>query len=174
MATAGGSKWSLIRPFLVILLIHSLAIYLFTRGFLLTRTELASYSHCSDLTHSPCSSISYSRRRSNSTPPPDESPDELHQDRRCWTKPAVDRLVIIVLDALRQSFLSALPRLLSSFHKQIGRPNSDFLIYKKPWMDKLRVLQKLAAAEGSSARIFKAIADPPTTSLQRLKVKCRK
>ncbi|RRT62152.1 hypothetical protein BHE74_00009716 [Ensete ventricosum] len=128
MATAGGSKWSLIRPFLVILLIHSLAIYLFTRGFLLTRTELASYSHCSDLTHSPCSSISYSRRRSNSTPPPDESPDELHQDRRCWTKPAVDRLVIIVLDALRQSFLSALPRLLSSFHKQIGRPNSDFLI----------------------------------------------
>lgn len=101
METAGGSKWSLIRPFLVILLIHSLAIYLFTRGFLLTRIELASFSHCSDLTHSPCSSISSSHRRSNFTPPPDESPDELHQDRRCWTKPAVDRLVIIVLDALR-------------------------------------------------------------------------
>ncbi|XP_059075595.1 uncharacterized protein LOC131074124 isoform X2 [Cryptomeria japonica] len=36
-------------------------------------------------------------------------------------------------------------------------------------MDKLQVLQKLALEEGSSAKIFKAIADPPTTSLQRLK-----
>jgi len=37
-------------------------------------------------------------------------------------------------------------------------------------MDKLQVLQKLAASEKTSARIFKALADPPTTSLQRLKV----
>ncbi|XP_057471375.1 uncharacterized protein LOC130760176 [Actinidia eriantha] len=36
-------------------------------------------------------------------------------------------------------------------------------------MDKLQVLHKLASREGSSARIFKAIADPPTTTLQRLK-----
>lgn len=40
----------------------------------------------------------------------------------------------------------------------------------KPWMDKLRVLHKMASERGSSAKIFKAIADPPTTSLQRLKV----
>lgn len=38
-------------------------------------------------------------------------------------------------------------------------------------MDKLQVLHKLASRPGSSARIFKAVADPPTTSLQRLKVK---
>jgi GPI ethanolamine phosphate transferase 3 subunit O len=37
-------------------------------------------------------------------------------------------------------------------------------------MDKLHVLQKLAADEKTSSRIFKALADPPTTSLQRLKV----
>jgi phosphatidylinositol glycan class O len=37
-------------------------------------------------------------------------------------------------------------------------------------MDKLQALQKLAADEKKSARIFKALADPPTTSLQRLKV----
>ncbi|KAG0479716.1 hypothetical protein HPP92_010574 [Vanilla planifolia] len=36
-------------------------------------------------------------------------------------------------------------------------------------MDKLQVLQKLASKERFRARIFKAIADPPTTSLQRLK-----
>lgn len=37
-------------------------------------------------------------------------------------------------------------------------------------MDKLRVLQRLASSENVTARIFKAIADPPTTSPQRLKV----
>ena len=37
-------------------------------------------------------------------------------------------------------------------------------------MDKLPVLHKLASKPGLAAKIFKAIADPPTTSLQRLKV----
>lgn len=37
-------------------------------------------------------------------------------------------------------------------------------------MDKLRVLQQLSKEENSSARIFKFVADPPTTTLQRLKV----
>ncbi|KAI3494796.1 hypothetical protein L1887_40408 [Cichorium endivia] len=40
----------------------------------------------------------------------------------------------------------------------------------KPWMDKLQVLHKLASDPESAARIFKAITDPPTTSLQRLKL----
>ncbi|XP_057773853.1 uncharacterized protein LOC130993117 isoform X2 [Salvia miltiorrhiza] len=36
-------------------------------------------------------------------------------------------------------------------------------------MDRLQVMHELAARNQSSTRIFKAIADPPTTSLQRLK-----
>ncbi|BBG93726.1 Alkaline-phosphatase-like family protein [Prunus dulcis] len=49
--------------------------------------------------------------------------------------------------------------------------SSSFLMLSesKPWMDKLQFVQDLAAKNASSARIFKAIADPPTTSLQRLK-----
>uniref|UniRef100_A0A0D9XI49 Uncharacterized protein n=1 Tax=Leersia perrieri TaxID=77586 RepID=A0A0D9XI49_9ORYZ len=115
--------------FVAILLLHSLAIFLFTRGFLLTRTELDVHSHRDDQTGiSPggCST---------------------------WPRPAVDRLVIIVLDALRFDFVAP----------------STFFQEKQPWMDKLQVLQKLAAEEKTSARIFKALADPPTTSLQRLK-----
>ncbi|CAI9299652.1 unnamed protein product [Lactuca saligna] len=65
----------------------------------------------------------------------------------------VDRIVIIVLDALRIDFVAP----------------STFFEEKKPWMDKLQVLHKLASDPESAARIFKAIADPPTTSLQRLK-----
>ncbi|XP_039146772.1 LOW QUALITY PROTEIN: GPI ethanolamine phosphate transferase 3-like [Dioscorea cayenensis subsp. rotundata] len=139
-------KWRMIRPFFFILALHCLAVFLYTRGFLLTRTELSSFSRCSD--DHPCSAPLNSTAHSD----PFQRPDRDH-DQWCWTRPAVDRIVIIVLDALRYDFLSP-----STFFKE-----------KKPWMDKLTVLQRLAAKEPLSARIFKAIADPPTTSLQRLK-----
>ncbi|WCJ41278.1 GPI ethanolamine phosphate transferase 2 [Euphorbia peplus] len=121
-----------------IMAIHVIGILIFTRGFLLTRTELPYYSHSSDISQSPC------------FPPPSHN-QSLGQ--HCWTKPAVDRVLIIVLDALRFDFVAP----------------SSFFSEKKPWMDKLPVLQKMAFKQGSSSRIFKAIADPPTTSLQRLK-----
>ncbi|GMH19752.1 hypothetical protein Nepgr_021593 [Nepenthes gracilis] len=135
-----SQKWSLICPFFFIILIHSIAIFLFTRGFLLTRTELPHSSNCSDIAQCPCVSL-----------PRDE--DNPLPNQTCWTESSIDRLVIIVLDALRYDFVAP-----STFFKD-----------KKPWMDKLPVLQKLASEPGLSSRIFKAIADPPTTSLQRLK-----
>ncbi|XP_058099385.1 uncharacterized protein LOC131243812 isoform X2 [Magnolia sinica] len=160
----GGAseKWSLITPFFFIFLLHSIAILLFTRGFLLTRTELSSFSQCSDLSQSPCSHPPSPDPTAKTTSPSlplnltAGSADRNEKGRgadRCWTKPAVDRLVIIILDALRFDFVAP----------------SAFFEETKPWMDKLQVLQKLASDKVSSARIFKAIADPPTTSLQRLK-----
>ncbi|XP_066311689.1 uncharacterized protein [Miscanthus floridulus] len=122
-------SWPLL--FVAILAVHSLAVYLFTRGFLLTRTELDLHSSRDDL--SPQGNVS--------------------PGCASWPPAAVDRLVIVVLDALRFDFVAP----------------STFFSEKQPWMDKLQVLQKLAADEKNSARIFKALADPPTTSLQRLK-----
>ncbi|CAO2161963.1 unnamed protein product [Urochloa humidicola] len=122
-------SWTLL--FVAILVVHSLAIYLFTRGFLLTRTELDLHSSRDD------------------RPPHSDVPTGCAS----WPPTAVDRLVIVVLDALRFDFVAP----------------STFFPEKHPWMDKLQVLQKLAANEKTSARIFKALADPPTTSLQRLK-----
>ncbi|KAH9782358.1 GPI ethanolamine phosphate transferase 3 [Citrus sinensis] len=129
-------KW---RIMVMLTMLHIVGILIFTRGFLLTRTELPYYSNCSDVSESPCFT-----GQSN--------PYQNQSNSRCWTRPAVDRLVIIVLDALRFDFVAP-----STFFKE-----------PKPWMDKLQVLQKLASTK-RSARIFKAIADPPTTSLQRLK-----
>ncbi|KAM0049661.1 putative Type I phosphodiesterase/nucleotide pyrophosphatase/phosphate transferase [Helianthus debilis subsp. tardiflorus] len=132
MAVTGwcwGDRRSAFTVFFFLLFVHCIAILLFTSGFLLTRTELPHYSHCSHVSQSPCP----------------------HQNHTCWTKPAVDRIVIILLDALRFDFVAP----------------STFFQEKNPWMDKLQVLHKLASESG--ARIFKAIADPPTTSLQRLK-----
>ncbi|XVF18203.1 hypothetical protein REPUB_Repub11eG0001200 [Reevesia pubescens] len=123
--------WRLGKWTVLIMFLHIIAILIFTKGFLLTRTELPHSSHASDLSQSPCVSSSTSS----------------------WTKPAVDRLIIIVLDALRFDFVAP-----SSFFEQ-----------KQPWMDQLKVLQRTALEKPSSAKIFKAIADPPTTSLQRLK-----
>ncbi|GAV85690.1 Phosphodiest domain-containing protein [Cephalotus follicularis] len=135
-----GGKWEWMLFSMIIMGIHAIAILIFTRGFLLTRTELPYYSHCSDLPHSPCSF----------SPHPDPNPNP---NPSCWTKPVVDRVLIVVLDALRFDFVA---------------PSSSFP-ESKPWMDRLKVLQRMASREGSSAQIFKAIADPPTTSLQRLK-----
>ncbi|CAO2819154.1 unnamed protein product [Amaranthus hypochondriacus] len=137
-----ATKFQLVWPFFAILFIHLLAIFLFTRGFLLTRTELPHVSKCSDVSQSPCfNSSAFSLNSSQGN------------NEACWTKPAIDRLVIIVFDALRFDFVAP----------------SSFFSEKKPWMDRLPVIQKLAAELGSSSRIFKAVADPPTTSLQRLK-----
>lgn len=79
-----GRGWAF-TAFLGIMMLHSLAILLFTRGFLLTRTELSQYSGCNDVAESPC------------LPPPRDQ----NANGSCWTKPVVGRLVIIVLDALR-------------------------------------------------------------------------
>ncbi|XP_043688979.1 GPI ethanolamine phosphate transferase 3 [Telopea speciosissima] len=158
MVGSSTGKWELIWPFFLILILHCVAILLYTRGFLLTRTELSSFSHCSDVSHSPCFPR-HSSDLSNSSSSPSRNlsmTDRVEagdRNGRCWTRPAVDRLVVIILDALRFDFVAP----------------STFFDENMPWMDKLQVLQKLASDEGSSARIFKAIADPPTTSLQRLK-----
>lgn len=217
-ATWSGLRWAF-TAFMGIMLLHSLAILLFTRGFLLTRSELPQSSQCEDIAESPCF-------------PPHH---DQNANKSCWTKPIVDRLVIIVLDALR---LTAYPIIscssiyllvmfifvclwgiliaglilllrahffmvsafswigvlfhcypaswwafsstrtllfrtsrLSSFVQLIRlKVFCFFFLEKKPWMDRLQVFHELAAQNKSSARIFKAIADPPTTSLQRLKV----
>lgn len=133
------------RAILVMIVIHGVAILIFTRGFLLTRTELPFHSNCSDLLQFPCFSSDVKAHLENQT--------HFDYHQYCWTRPPISRLVIIVLDALRFDFVAP----------------SSFFPESKPWMDKLRVLQKLASVNGSSARIFKAFADPPTTSLQRLK-----
>ncbi|KAF8395532.1 hypothetical protein HHK36_019480 [Tetracentron sinense] len=146
-----NKKCRLIWPFFLILFLHCVAILFFTRGFLLTRTELSSFRDCSDLSQSPCFPSSFEDLNTSSSSPPNVN--GTIRDQHCWTAPAIDRLVIIVLDALRFDFVAP----------------GTFFDETKPWMNKLQVLQKLASDKESSARIFKFVADPPTTSLQRLK-----
>lgn len=101
MAGSGTGIRRQIWPlFFLILLLHCVAIFFFTRGFLLTRTELPYFSHCSDISQSSC--FSSSEDPSSTT----SNLNQTDRDQRCWTKPAINRLVIIVLDALRIDFVA--------------------------------------------------------------------
>lgn len=109
--------------FLYILCLHGMAIFFFARGFLLTRTELSAFSHCSDVEESPCirpseepgsgneqHDLNFEKRKEQKISVLNDSSSGLK--KICWTKPAVERVVIIVLDALRFDFVAP-----SSFFK---------------------------------------------------------
>lgn len=112
--------------FLYILCLHAVAIFFFARGFLLTRTELSAFSHCSDVEESPCIrsseepgvnyeqiEVNFEERKEQKIRVLNDSSGRVKQI--CWTKPAVERVVIIVLDALRFDFVAP-----SSFFKGSG------------------------------------------------------
>ncbi|KAF8477072.1 hypothetical protein BDZ91DRAFT_708621 [Kalaharituber pfeilii] len=122
--------------FLWISAIHGIGLYLFTRGFLLTRLVLEQQSQCdvSPLVDGPT----------------------VPQTDGCWHPPTFDKAVIIIIDALRFDFtVPYVP------HDNTSRPH-DF-------HNALTVLSEVADREPNNAVLFPFIADPPTTTLQRLK-----
>ncbi|KAI9217808.1 alkaline-phosphatase-like protein [Blastocladiella britannica] len=115
----------------------------FRSGFLLARTGLAAISTCHD------------------PPPPllnGTSPEE------CWIPrphPVLRRAVILVVDALRHDFAAPIaPRTLAA--RVAADPGAA------NYLGRLPVLDPAHHAPGH-ARLFRAYADPPTTTLQRIK-----
>ena len=101
--------------------LHFAGIYLFTRGFLLTRLALSNISAC--------------------------------PDGDCTFPATYDRVVVLVIDALRFDFVSPDPPLPSSpFHHHI-----------------LTLPQELTLRDPSRSFLFNAFSDPPTTTMQRIK-----
>lgn len=104
-----------------IFFLHGAGVYLFTRGFLLTRMALSDISDCAG--------------KSCTLP-------ETHQ-----------RLVLLVIDALRFDFVSPDPPLPNSpYHHNI-----------------LTLPRELTARDPTKSFLFHAFADPPTTTMQRIK-----
>lgn len=98
-----SSKKIIVSLFLYILCLHAVAIFFFARGFLLTRTELSAFSHCSDIEDAPCFSTQQKQQHRQGL---NESNSRFKEENVCWTKPAVDKVIIIVLDALRFDFVA--------------------------------------------------------------------
>lgn len=69
----------------------------------------------------------------------------------CWTEPKFEKTVMLVIDALRFDFSTP-------------QPHSE-----KPYHNALTVFSELQKQQPKKAYLSKFVADPPTTTLQRLK-----
>ncbi|XP_007498885.1 GPI ethanolamine phosphate transferase 3 isoform X2 [Monodelphis domestica] len=72
----------------------------------------------------------------------------------CWTVPRFSRAVIVLIDALRFDFVHPWPA---------GPPAPQ------PFLGRLSFIQHLLEAQPQHARLYRFLADPPTTTMQRLK-----
>ncbi|KAF2811914.1 uncharacterized protein BDZ99DRAFT_282865 [Mytilinidion resinicola] len=122
-----------------ILLLHVLGIYLFTSGFLLTRLVLDYKSSCA-------------------VPPVDltRSYQVGSPELGCWHPKTFEKAVVIIVDALRYDFTVPF------------RPQG---IDDKPhhYHNAIPVFYETAVQHPTNAFLLPFIADPPTTTLQRLK-----
>ena len=127
----------LIFIFLWLFVLHSIAVFLFTDGFLLRRTVVLNSSRCEweELTET----------------------KNAAGRKQCWMDSRFNRIVLVVIDSLRVDFALFDPHLLPS--------QTPYYINKLPIIHELLT----APAEENDAHIFRFIADPPTTTMQRLK-----
>lgn len=116
-------------------------IALFTSGFLLTRVELTNHSSCQE--------------PPGLGPLPWRSPGE---PGACWMAPRFSRVVLVLIDALRFDF--AQPQ---RSHVP-GEPSVS-----PPFLGRLGFLQRILESQPHHARLYQSKADPPTTTMQRLK-----
>ena len=104
-----------------VFLVQMASLYLFTRGFLLTRMALSDISSCTD--------------------------------GSCTLPATHQRLVLLIIDALRFDFVSPDP----------PEPRSPY------HHDVLTVPRELTAKHPDRSFLFNSFSDPPTTTLQRIK-----
>ncbi|KAF8428717.1 hypothetical protein EV426DRAFT_585534 [Tirmania nivea] len=128
--------------FLWIIALHAIGLFLFTRGFLLTRLVLEQQSQCE---------ISSIEGVVNSM-----TDLTIQRKHGCWHPKTFDKIIIIVIDALRFDFTVPYE----------ARDNASEPHY---FHNAFTVLSEVAASEPNNAILFPFIADPPTTTLQRLK-----
>ncbi|KAF9559692.1 mannose-ethanolamine phosphotransferase gpi13 [Mortierella alpina] len=132
----------LAKLLLWVFLVHVGAIYLFTRGFLLSRSVLAAKSECNN-TNIDESFFSW------------QGHGKQAQDN-CWYPQQYKKAVVVVIDALRFDFVVP--------HNNL--PDNE----KEPhYLNKLPVIHNLLEDQPENTLVYQFVADPPTTTLQRLK-----
>ncbi|KAF9973247.1 mannose-ethanolamine phosphotransferase gpi13 [Actinomortierella ambigua] len=125
----------LAKLLLWVFLFHVGAIYLFTRGFLLSRSVLDSRSECNNT-----NVASY---------------EGLDAAGECWYPQRYKKAVLIVIDALRFDFVV---------------PHDTPLNEREPYYhNRLPYIHSLMNEHPENTMVFQFVADPPTTTLQRLK-----
>jgi len=128
---------------LTVTALHFGGLLLFNEGFFLTRVELPDKSNCKE--------VPWVVSSAQST-----GADE------CWTRPRFRRAVVLVIDALRYDF--------AAWHEEVLEelvPGSQ--AKGKPFENKMPVIRDLLLQKPSHTFLVPFYADPPTTTMQRLK-----
>ncbi|PGH31283.1 phosphatidylinositol glycan, class O [[Emmonsia] crescens] len=119
--------------------IHLVGIFFFTKGFLLTRLVLEDKSECTVLPFEGAAADS-----------------SQVSDRGCWHPKTFDKAIVIIIDALRYDFTVPFRPTVEGQQPHLFHNNFP-------------VLYETALESPDKAFLLPFIADPPTTTLQRLK-----
>jgi len=121
--------------------LYVVGIFLFTRGFLLKRLVINKYSDCTEI--------------------PDMLPEQQKSRKirgtseGCWTKKTHKKAVILIIDALRYDF--------ALYNTSVDEQDA------LPYQNKLKVIHEVLENSPQHGALFRFVADPPTTTMQRLK-----
>ena len=121
---------------------------LFCKGFLLKRVVIPEYTNCAH-THTKYTTPSLlTSNTTGSTPTPREYLQSCHSFPRPFK-----RVVWLIIDALRYDFMFF----------------DDTLHHPSAYQNKIPFVRDILRDKPANARLFKFVADPPTTTMQRLK-----
>lgn len=147
--------WSQVAfVFIWIISLQFISLFFFTKGFLLSRPVLDNHSSCFDIPSIFESDIPSDTSGSEIFSKYDITNNDLKDSRvrgGCWHPKTFDRAVLLVVDALRFDFT-------------IPGPNST-----KQYLNNMPFMYENSIANPENSLLLKFIADPPTTTLQRLK-----
>ena len=128
---------------------YVLSLLLFTKGFLLKRIEVDIFSGCQPNFSVPFPAFS------NLTFT--EIDLEIRGKDSCWITPRYKKAVILIVDALRYDF--------AVYHSNGTSDRTSEFHYQ----NKLKVFHEKVKHKPNNSLLLKFTADPPTTTMQRLK-----
>ncbi|XP_057663664.1 GPI ethanolamine phosphate transferase 3 [Diorhabda carinulata] len=134
------------------------SVLLFARGFLLTRTVQRKNSTCLSHRDIPCSDnpafqLNFDEQEQCSVEDKINSFITKYHSASSVCLPPRTRVVLLIVDALRYDF--------TVYDNKIENP--------LPFQNKLPIINQLLNQHADYSRLYKFVADPPTTTMQRLK-----
>ncbi|PVU85164.1 hypothetical protein BB559_007172, partial [Furculomyces boomerangus] len=170
-----AKSWILLSYLLGLIFV---GIYLFAKGFLLTRIELTDQNNLSLnplLRYKSFGKLSFEDLVKNEQRKDDSDKNDQIVNigqRDCeWFPKNADSVIILLVDALRIDFATF--DYTNSRHKQNKDGFSSMNFFggntDSPYRNKLPIIENLLGTKPNQAELFRFRSDPPTTTLQRLK-----
>lgn len=157
-------------PFLFTALVFSAGLLLFVRGFFLTRTQLDIAAYHSTCSCRPVNDL-WGQRDGSIMSMCVPSPAVSDDTNQCWGPEAPDvqrhrfsKVVLLVVDALRFDFVLPSCSGVGDGGANVTGSDGDLA-----WQGQLPIFEELLRRQPDRALLYRASADPPTVTQQRLK-----